>query len=134
MDAHRLTKLAQSKNEPELADRVIEALFKAYFSDNKELADKELLQKIGEDCGLDAAEVKEVLDSDKYMDEVILDEREASRYGIHAVPFFVVGKYGISGAQSVEGMKAAIMKVLEEQKDVQPEQGMACGPDGCRIG
>lgn len=134
MDAHRLTKLAQSKNEPELADRVIEALFKAYFSDNKELADKELLQKIGEDCGLDAEEVKEVLDSDKYKDEVILDEREASRYGIHAVPFFVVGKYGISGAQSVEGMKAAIMKVLEEQKDVQPEQGMACGPDGCRIG
>ena len=134
MDAHRLTKLAQSKNEPELAERVIEALFKAYFSDNKELADKELLQKIGEDCGLDAAEVKDVLDSDKYKDEVILDEREASRYGIHAVPFFVVGKYGISGAQSVEGMKAAIMKVLEEQKDVQPEQGMACGPDGCRIG
>ena len=134
MDAHRLTKLAQSKNEPELADRVIEALFKAYFSDNKELADKELLQKIGEDCGLDVAEVKEVLDSDKYQDEVILDEREASRYGIHAVPFFVVGQYGISGAQSVEGMKAAIMKVLEEQKDVQPEQGMACGPDGCRIG
>jgi len=134
MDAHRLTKLAQSKNEPELAERVIEALFKAYFSDNKELADKELLQKIGEDCGLDATEVKEVLDSDKYKDEVILDEREASRYGIHAVPFFVVGKYGISGAQSVEGMKAAIMKVLEEQKDVQPEQGMACGPDGCRIG
>jgi predicted DsbA family dithiol-disulfide isomerase len=134
MDAHRLTKLAQSKNEPELAERVIEALFKAYFSDNKELADKELLQKIGEDCGLDAAEVKDVLDSDKYKDEVILDEREASRYGIHAVPFFVVGKYGISGAQSVEGMKAAIMKVLEEQKDVQPEQEMACGPDGCRIG
>ena len=134
MDAHRLTKLAQSKNEPVLAERVIEALFKAYFSDNKELADKELLQKIGEDCGLDAEEVKEVLDSDKYKDEVILDEREASRYGIHAVPFFVVGKYGISGAQSVEGMKAAIMKVLEEQKDVQPEQGMACGPDGCRIG
>lgn len=134
MDAHRLTKLAQSKNEPELADRVIEALFNAYFSDNKELTDKELLQKIGEDCGLDALEVKEVLASDKYKDEVILDEREASRYGIHAVPFFVVGQYGISGAQSVEGMKAAIMKVLEEQKDVQPEQGMACSPDGCRIG
>ena len=134
MDAHRLTKRAQSKNDPKLADKLIESLFKAYFSENKELADKDLLQKIGEDCGLDAAEVKEVLASDKYKDEVILDEREASRYGIHAVPFFVVGQYGISGAQSVEGMKAAIMKVFEEQKDVQPEQGMACGPDGCRIG
>ena len=134
MDAHRLTKLAQSKEDPELADKVTESLFRAYFSENQELADKDLLQKIGEDCGLDVAEVKEVLDSDKYQDEVILDEREASRYGIHAVPFFVVGQYGISGAQSVEDMKATIVKVLEEQKDVQPGQGIACGPDGCRIG
>ena len=134
MDAHRLTKLAQSKNEPELADRVIEALFKAYFTDNKELADKELLQKIGEECGLDAEEIRVVLASDKYRDEVLLDEREAARYGIHAVPFFVVGKYGISGAQSTEGMKATIMKVLEEASEPVQEQGMTCGPEGCHIG
>ena len=133
MDAHRLTKLAQSKNDPELAEKIIEALFKAYFTDNKDLADKELLQKIGEDAGLDAEEVKEVLSSDKYKDEVLLDEREAARYGIHAVPFFVVGQYGISGAQSVDGMKAAIMKVMEESAEAVTEQGMSCGPDGCRI-
>ena len=133
MDAHRLTKLAQSKNDPELAEKIIEALFKAYFTDNKELADKELLQQIGEDAGLDAEEVKEILMSDKYKDEVLLDEREAARYGIHAVPFFVVGQYGISGAQSVDGMKAAIMKVMEESAEAVTEQGMSCGPDGCRI-
>lgn len=134
MDAHRLTKLAQSKNDPELSEKIIEALFKVYFTDNKELADKELLQKIGEDAGLDAEEVKEVLSSDKYKDEVLLDEREAARYGIHAVPFFVVGQYGISGAQSVDGMKAAIMKVMEESAGKVTEQGMSCGPDGCHIG
>lgn len=132
MDAHRLTKLAQSKGD-DVADRVIEALFKAYFTDNKELANKELLQQIGEDCGLDAGEVKELLATDLYKDDVILDEREAARYGIHAVPFFVVGQYGISGAQSVEGMKETIMKVMAEEASVQPEQGMSCGPDGCRI-
>jgi len=134
MDAHRLTKLAQSKNDPELSEKIIEALFKVYFTDNKELADKELLQKIGEDAGLDAEEVKEVLSSDKYKDKVLLDEREAARYGIHAVPFFVVGQYGISGAQSVDGMKAAIMKVMEESAGEVTEQGMSCGPDGCHIG
>ena len=134
MDAHRLTKLAQSKNDPQLVEQVIEALFKAYFTDNKELADKELLQKIREDAGLDAEEVKEVLSSDKYKDEVLLDEREAARYGIHAVPFFVVGQYGISGAQSVDGMKATIMKVMEESAGAVTEQGMSCGPDGCHIG
>ena len=134
MDAHRLTKLAQSKNDPVLAEKMIEELFKAYFSDNKELADKELLQRIGEECGLDAEEIKEVLASDKYKDEVILDEREAMRYGIHAVPFFVVGQYGISGAQSTEGMKATIMTALEKETGTAEEQGMTCGPDGCHIG
>ena len=134
MDAHRLTKLAQSKNDPALYEKVIEALFKAYFTDNKELADKELLRKIGEDCGLDPEEVRELLASDRYRDEVILDEREAARYGIHAVPFFAIGQYGISGAQSVEGMKAALMKVLEEETGAAPEQGMTCGPEGCHIG
>lgn len=134
MDAHRLTKLAQSKNDPELSEKIIEALFAAYFTDNKELADKKLLQKIGEECGLDAEEVKAILASDKYKDEVILDEKEAARYGIHAVPFFVVGQYGISGAQSTEGMKATIMKALEEEVEPVQEQGMSCGPDGCHIG
>ncbi|MBQ8919976.1 MAG: DsbA family oxidoreductase [Acidaminococcaceae bacterium] len=134
MDAHRLTKLAQSKSNPELAEKVIETLFKAYFTDNKELADKDLLLQIGVECGLDSEEVKEVLATDKYKDEVILDEREAARYGIHAVPFFVVGQYGISGAQSVEGMKATIMKVMEETAEEPAEQGMTCGLDGCHIG
>ncbi len=133
MDAHRLTKLAQSKGAA-IADKVSEALYRAYFTDNKELADKALLQKIGEECGLDAEEVKDVLASDQYRDEVLLDEREAARYGIHAVPFFVVGQYGISGAQSTEGMKATILKALEETKEAVSGQGMTCGPDGCHIG
>ena len=134
MDAHRLTMLAQSKRDPELADNVTETLFKASCPENKELADKDLLMQIGVDCGLDPEEVKEVLATDKYKDEVIRDEREAALYGIHAVPFFVVGQYGISGAQSVEGMKATIMKAMEETAEESAEQGMTCGPDGCRIG
>ena len=71
----------------------------------------------GEECGLDADEIREVLVTDQYQDEVILDEREAARYGIHAVPFFAIGQYGISGAQSVEGLEAAIKEVLKEQKE-----------------
>ena len=134
MDAHRLTKLAQSKGDAQLTERVIEALFRAYFTDNKELADKTLLQKIGEDCGLDREEVADVLNSDRYRDEVLLDEREAARYGIHAVPFFVVGQYGISGAQSVAGMKATIQKALEESQEQTMAQGMTCGSDGCHMG
>lgn len=139
MDAHRLTKLAAAQGDPKLTEKVIEELFKAYFTDNKELADKELLTKIGVECGLDKDEVTKVLESNLYETDVVRDENEATSHGIHAVPFFVIGQYGISGAQSVDGMKAAILTVMKEtekqllETDSAP-QGSVCGPDGCHIG
>ena len=134
MDAHRLTKLAQSKGDPALAQRVVDALFHAYFGEKKELADKTLLQEVGVSCGLEDSEVKALLDSDLYRDEVILDEREAARYGIHAVPFFVIGKQGLSGAYPVEAMEQVLREALETLPPEPPAQGMQCGPDGCRLG
>ena len=134
MDAHRLTKLAQSKGDPALAQRVVDALFHAYFGEKKELADKTLLQEVGVSCGLEEGEVKALLDSDLYRDEVILDEREAARYGIHAVPFFVIGKQGLSGAYPVEAMEQVLREALETLPPELPAQGMQCGPDGCRLG
>ena len=71
-DAHRLTKLTQAKNDPELTDRLIERLYKAYFTDSLELADHEVLKKIAVEEGMDEAEVTEVFDSDRYADEVTL--------------------------------------------------------------
>ncbi|MDO4869736.1 MAG: DsbA family oxidoreductase [Bacillota bacterium] len=109
LDAHRLTKLAQSKGDPDLANRLIEELFQAYFSEHELLADRDLLQRIAVNCGLDAAEVDEVLDSDKYRREVKEDEREAFLHGVHMVPFFVVGEHEIVGALSVDEMKQTLM-------------------------
>lgn len=133
MDAHRLTKLAQSKSA-KLADAVSEKLYKAYFTDNLELADRELLTKIGTECGLDETEITEMLESDRYEDDVRLDEREAARYGIHGVPYFVInGKLAISGAEATDTLKIALAKAAKEGA-VKPAQGMTCGPDGCKIG
>ncbi|MBR1422999.1 MAG: DsbA family oxidoreductase [Ruminococcus sp.] len=133
MDAHRLTKLAQSKSNL-IADKLSERLYDAYFTKNLELADKVLLAEIAADCGLEKSEVDEVLSSDKYEDEVLLDEREAARYGIHAVPYFVInGRYAISGAQPREVIKPALVKIQSEEQAEQPSEGAHCGPDGCHF-
>lgn len=116
-DAHRLTKLAQSKNNPALTETLIENLFRAYFTDNKELADIELLQNIGENSGLDTIEVKNLLSSDKFGEQVKQDEYEAFQRGIHGVPFYMIGdKYTISGTQNADFMKKSILQVFK--KDV----------------
>jgi len=130
-DAHRLTKLAQSKSAS-LTDRLSERLYHAYFAEGLELADHDVLTRIAVEEGLEEREVKELLDSDKYADEVRLDEREAARYGVTGVPFFVLaGKYSIPGALNVEQMKRVLEKVMDEERQAQPVEGMFCGPDGC---
>lgn len=135
MDAHRLTKLAQSKQDPALVSNIIDALFDAYFTKNLELSDKKTLIRIAVDAGMDAEEVEAMLNSDKYEKQVRQDEEEAARYGIHGVPFFVVGdKYTLSGAQPVEGFVRVLKKIVEENNENEIEKGLTCGSDGCYIG
>ena len=134
-DAHRLTKLVQKKDAG-LADRLQERLYKAYFSEGLELADHAVLTRIAVEEGMDDGEVKQLLESDLYADDVRLDEREAQRYGVQGVPYFVVGnKYAIPGALPVESMERVLKNVLDEEAKAAKSavQGMACGPDGCHF-
>lgn len=132
-DAHRLAKYAADRGGSVLADQVIDALYQAYFSDNLELADRKVLLSAAMSAGMRMEEVEKVLDSDQYLNEILLDEREAERYGIQGVPFFLVGQYGISGAQSVEVMKKTILRACDDEKHggMRDMGGAVCGPDGC---
>jgi predicted DsbA family dithiol-disulfide isomerase len=64
----------------------------------------------------------------------------AYRFNIHAVPFFIIGKYGISGAQTTEGLKEALIAAMQEEAEAadtkagEAQESMTCGPDGCRLG
>ncbi len=134
-NAHRLVKLAYSKNDPDLYDRIITALFKLYFTDNQELADKALLKQTAVDCGMDGAEVEAFLAGDEYRKEVKQDQWEAGSCNIHGVPFFIIGRYGVSGAESTDYFKAVLKQALKEEKEAEtpkPSGGMHCGPDGCK--
>ena len=128
-DALRLTKFAQEKGH----DEIITKLFDAYFTKNLELSDFAVLKKIAVECGLDGNEVDEVLNSERYAEEVRNDELQAAQLGIHGVPYFVVGgKYGLSGAQPVDILKQAITEALTDEAE-ENFNGMTCGADGCHF-
>lgn len=134
MDAHRITKLAQHTADYQTTEKLINALYQAYFSENTELADKEILRKIAFDCGLDENLVDEVLNSDKYEDEVRADEYQAAQLGIHGVPFFIIGETGVSGAQSPATFKAYIEAALNDSETyTETNKNASCGPDGCKV-
>lgn len=116
MDAHRLIKFAESKNNRELTEKLIARLYKVYFTDGESIADENVLTKAAVEVGLNEDEVKKVLNSKKYQKEVVADEVEAQQSGIQAAPFFVINnKYGISGAQPYEVFVKALKQVKEEE-------------------
>jgi predicted DsbA family dithiol-disulfide isomerase len=96
-DAHRLLHLAAARG---LQDQAEERLFAAYFTEGRDVGDHATLLELSTDIGLDAEEVKQVLQSNAYADQVQTDQDEAAQVGARGVPFFVFGeKYALSGAQ-----------------------------------
>lgn len=94
-DAHRLIHLAHTKA---LGSAMKERLFKAYFTEGKNVADATVLIQLATEVGLDAKEVEEMLISDAFVFEVASDALDAQDMKVQGVPFFVLDrKYGISG-------------------------------------
>lgn len=115
MDAHRLIKLAYTKSD-NLANKLINCLYKLYFVDGKSIADHEVLKNVATEVGLDADEVDAVLNSDQFEKEVGQDEMNAMQSGVQGVPFFVINdKYAINGAQPYEVLVGALKKIASEE-------------------
>ena len=133
-NAHRLSHLARKHGLGEAAE---EALFKAYFTDGKNIDDMDTLISLGISIGLGSEEIKQTLASDEFADAVKHDIAEAQYLGIQGVPFFVMNnKYGVSGAQGVPVFSETLEKSFAEwqQENTKPKltiiEGESCSPDG----
>lgn len=132
-DAHRLIQLAKSKGK---GDAIEERLFKAHFMEGADIADTATLQRLGEEVGLDKAEVAALWTGDAFGDAVRSDIQMAQRIGVRGVPFFVVdNKYAVSGAQASDHFLGALQQAWNERpapmlKEVGGADGAVCDPAG----
>ena len=111
LDAHRVVHLAASHN---CGDQMLERLYKAYFTEQRSVFDVESLVSLAVEEGLGATEVREALESDRYVDAIRRDLEEARMLGVTGVPFFVIdGRYGISGAQATEVFTRALVMACQ---------------------
>lgn len=133
-DAHRLMKLAQSKNDSKLVENLSTLLFDAYFTKNLKLADENVLQNVSIEAGLKKEEIKEVLESDLFNDDVVRDEDIALSGGIHAVPFYLFdGKYSIPGALSYADFKTVLSQIINENEIDDDKETDSCEDGICKI-
>ena len=108
LDAHRLLHLARERG---VQGELKEALLSAYFTEARIISDADVLQDLGQKVGLDPLEITELLEGDRFRDEVFADAEMAAAYGANAVPFFVFdGRFAISGAQPKEVFEQALAR------------------------
>jgi predicted DsbA family dithiol-disulfide isomerase len=126
-DAHRFAHLAAKYG---LGDAAEESLFKAYFTEGKDISDRAVLAELGAAIGLDPEEVSSTLSGNTYAREVQQDIAEAAALGARGVPFFVIDrKYAVSGAQPEETFLKALQQSFSEQAGGD-NNGSTCSIDG----
>ena len=111
-DSHRLIQLAKTKG-PEMQTRVVEELFKSYFEHEEDITSHSVLKVAAEKAGLEEADIKEWLETDKGGSEVDREVVEAQMKAVSGVPHFILqDKYEIGGAQDPE----AFVQIFERIK------------------
>jgi predicted DsbA family dithiol-disulfide isomerase len=125
LNAHRLIWLAaQQGRQIEMVD----TLFRAYFTDGRDIGDSATLVELAGSAGLDTEAVGRFLASDEGLSEVEEEEQAGRSLGIDGVPFFLLAdKYGVSGAQSPEVLVNVIEQVVKLEEEAKRPQLVAVG-------
>ena len=107
-DAHRLIWLAGQMG---VQDAMVETLFRAYFSEGRDIGDPTVLTSLASEAGIDRTRAEALLAGTEGSAEVAAEEEVAMRAGLSGVPTFVLeGRVLFSGAQSPELIAQALSR------------------------
>ncbi|KAF2101714.1 thioredoxin-like protein [Rhizodiscina lignyota] len=125
-DSHRLIQLAKTKS-PEMQTKVVEKLFEAYFEKEQDITSHAVLLKAAVEAGLDQAEAKDWLETDKGGPAVDKEVKEAQMKFIGGVPHFTISdRVEIEGADDPSTFVEAFKKVKAEAEFEQKRFGDSC--------
>ena len=122
LDSHRLIRWAAITGAQ---DEVVERLFAAYFENGEDIGDVRILADIADVCGMDGAQVADMLESDQDLTLVEREDQLAREMGVTGVPAMIfANKVAVSGAREPEVLTMVIDKALEmaSQPDAGPEE------------
>ncbi|MDC1482352.1 DsbA family oxidoreductase [Ascidiaceihabitans sp.] len=114
INAHRLIHWAGIEGRQTAA---VSALFKAYFTDARDIGDADVLINIAKSVEMDADVVKRLLDSDEDLKLIQDRDKHSRKMGINSVPTFIIAnQHAVPGAQPPE-LWAQVIDDLAAQAD-----------------
>jgi predicted DsbA family dithiol-disulfide isomerase len=105
VDAHRLIRFAATLGPGmgAITDRLVDAIFAAYFAHGSDIGNPEVLSIIAASHGLDSFAAQAWLETNEAVELIHADNLHAHRLGINGVPCFLIdGVHAIAGAQEPE--------------------------------
>lgn len=117
-NAHRLLSWAEAVDDARVAQArqhqtaLKMALFRAHFSEEKDVNDKDILIAAARVAGLDGDKARRILESDDYGDVVRAEQQQWRENGVNGVPAFILdGRMMVPGAQEPE----VFMRVIDRK-------------------
>ena len=112
LHALQVTELARDRD---LHEPVHTRLMHAYWSEEADLGNDEVLLDLVAEAGLDRDEAAAVIADGRYADRVAQSTQDANRLGINAIPAFVLDRrLLVLGAQSEELFERAVAQARAE--------------------
>ena len=113
-DAHRLLHWAETEGRQR---ELKHALLRAYFSEGKDVSDRDTLLAIAASAGLDAGRARAILDSGEFAEEVRASERFFQQLGISGVPAIIIERrHLVSGGQPPEVFERALREIAAARR------------------
>jgi predicted DsbA family dithiol-disulfide isomerase len=89
-------------------EAIHDAVYRAYFVDNRNIGDVEELVTLAGSVGLPKDEARDVLSERRFRQAVDADWVKSRQYGVTGVPTFVSGEHGVVGAQPYEMLEQLV--------------------------
>ncbi|OBY27377.1 DsbA family oxidoreductase [Leisingera sp. JC1] len=114
LDAHRLIHWAGVEGKQ---TQVVDALFKAYFVDARDIGDHAVLADVAQEAGMEADVAARLLEGDSDVQAIRERDAHSRKMGVSSVPTFIVAnQHAVPGAQPPELWKQAIEDILQQIK------------------
>ena len=115
LDAHRLIHWAGIEGHQ---TRVVNALFKGYVVEGRDIGNHEVLADIADSAGMDAAVTLKLLSGDEDIDLIKSRDAHSREMGVNSVPTFIVAnQHAVPGAQPPDLWRQVISDIKAQLKE-----------------